>query len=55
MYVLSKNKKIIISFYLKFFIFTTVKNRCILHGHVFVMIMVYGIMMMCYKLLRFQI
>ena len=35
-YVLSKNKKIIF-FYLKIFIFTGVKNSCILHGHVFVM------------------
>ena len=36
-YVLSKIKKIIKILYLKFFIFTTVKNRCLLHGHVFVM------------------
>ena len=34
-YVLSKNKKIII-FYLNIFNLTTVKNGCILHGHVFV-------------------
>ena len=38
-YVLSKNKNIII-FYLKFFIFTAVKNRCVLHGHVFVIAMI---------------
>ena len=36
-YVLSKNNKIIIFFYLKIFIFTAVKNRCILYGHEFVM------------------
>ena len=35
-YVLGKNKKTIIS-YFNFFIFTAVKNRCILHKHVLVM------------------
>ena len=33
----SKNKKIIKKNYLNCVIFTGVKNRCILHGHVFVM------------------
>ena len=37
LYVLSKNKKIIKFFHLKISIFTAMKNRCILHGHVFVM------------------
>ena len=32
-----QNKKMIIFFIYFFFIFTAVKNRCILHGHVFVM------------------
>ena len=36
-YVLSKNKKIVKTFQLKIVIFTAVKNRCILHGCVFVM------------------
>ena len=35
--VLSKNKKNITFFHLKIIIFTAVKNRCILHGRVFVM------------------
>ena len=35
--VLSKNKKNINIFLLKIFIFTTLKNLCILHGHVFQM------------------
>ena len=35
--VLSKNKKIINFFHLNNFIFTAMKNHCILHGHVFVM------------------
>ena len=36
-YVLSKNKKNITIFHLKITIFTAFKNRCILHGRVFVM------------------
>ena len=36
-YVLSKNKKNVQFFYLNFFFFTAVKNRCILYGHFFVM------------------
>ena len=36
-YVLSKNKKNITIFHLKIIVFTAVKNRLILHGHVFVM------------------
>ena len=36
-YVLSKNKKNIKIFQLKIIIFTAVKNCCILHGRVFVM------------------
>ena len=35
----AKIRKIIIFFYLKIFNFTAVKNRCILHGHVIVMIL----------------
>ena len=38
--ILSKNKKIIKKKISKMFIFTAVKNRCILHGHVFVMCVV---------------
>ena len=37
-YVLSKNMKKVKDIKLKIVIFTAVKNRCILHGHVFVMI-----------------
>ena len=37
-YVLSKNKKNITIFHLKIIIFTAVKNCCILHGRVFVII-----------------
>ena len=37
-YVLSKNMKIVKKIQLKIVIFTAVKNRCILHGRVFVMI-----------------
>ena len=36
-YVLSKNMKLVKHFQLKIVIFTAVKNRCILHGRVFVM------------------
>ena len=36
--VLSKNKKNIIIFHLKIIIFSAMKYRCILHGHVCVMI-----------------
>ena len=36
-YVFSKNMKIVKNIQLKIVIFTVVKNRCILHGHVFVM------------------
>ena len=36
-YVLSKNMKIVQKIQLKIVIFTAVKNRCILHGRVFVM------------------
>ena len=36
-YVLSKNKKNIKIFLMKFSIFKADKNHCILHGHVFVM------------------
>ena len=36
-YVLSKNMKIVQKVQLKNVIFTAVKNRCILHGRVFVM------------------
>ena len=36
-YILSKNKKNIENFLLKFFIFYNFKNLFILHGHVFVM------------------
>ena len=37
-YVLSQNKKIITNFHLKIIIFTSVKNCCLLHGRVFVMV-----------------
>ena len=37
-YVLSKNMKIVKQFQLKIVNFTAVKNRCILHGRVFVMV-----------------
>ena len=40
-YVLSKNKKNIKDFLLKFFNFYNLKNLCILHGRVFVMRMVW--------------
>ena len=36
--VLSKNKKNIIIFHLKIIFFTAMKNHCILHGHVIVML-----------------
>ena len=36
-YVLSKTMKIVKKFQLKIVIFSAVKNRCILHGRVFVM------------------
>ena len=36
-YVLSKNKKNIKTFLLKFFIFYNLRKICILHGYVFVM------------------
>ena len=35
---LSKNKKSIKNFHLKIIIFTALKNRSVLHGHVFVMV-----------------
>ena len=38
-YILSKNKKIIKFFHLKIIFFTTLKNCCELHGHVFVMLL----------------
>ena len=37
-YVLSKKMKIVNKFQLKIVIFTAVKNRCILHGRVFVVL-----------------
>ena len=37
-YVLRKNMKIIKKFQPKIVIFTAVKNRCMLHGRVFIMI-----------------
>ena len=37
-YVLSENMKIVEKIKLKIVIFTAVKNRCILHGRVFVML-----------------
>ena len=37
-YVLSKNMKIVQKIQLKIVIFTAMKNRCILHGRVFVML-----------------
>ena len=47
-YVLSKNKKNIKDFLLKFFIFYNFKNLCILHGQVFVMNEKNALFMKCY-------
>ena len=52
-YVLSKNKKKITIFHLKIIIITAVKNHCILHGRVFVMVYygavsIHGTMHMAY-------
>ena len=42
-YVLSKNVKVVKHIQQKFVIFTAVKNRCMLHGRVFVMKLMYKI------------
>ena len=43
-YVLSKNMKIVKKIELKIVIFTAVKNRCMLHGHVFVMMIYFRLL-----------